>query len=374
MSDVTNQSLNPAAFSQQTNYDPNNPNEIIYRNNSAAYNNDNLNSDRNAAYLLSDPSLSLQSNGSFLHNNNTYKPDFAIKPNTTAAKMGNTNLAQAALAQSYQGPQSLATSSGIRGQQMGNLQAQAQMAMGQGPSVAATQGLQGQQSNLQDQLSAMANTRGGVNGNLMHQAYANQALNQSMGIGNQAAMARGQEIAQLQGAYGGNLQAARGQDIAIGAQNAQLQMQNAARQNQLSQYNTGQNNAFTLQQGQINQQQAMTNAQMQDASRARQLQIAMANQGQEQSLNDLDQQRRLASLGAMQGIEFELPLVDDGAGGLVTRNRISPTVLASAGMPHGALPQGSYPLDLTAKGGAGSLGSPKFAEAQDGAKKAMRPG
>jgi hypothetical protein len=49
-------------------------------------------------------------------------------------------------------------------------------------------------------------------------------------------------------------------------------------------------------------------------------------------------------------------------------------VLASAGMPHGALPQGSYPLDLTAKGGAGSLGSPKFAEAQDGAKKAMRPG
>jgi hypothetical protein len=59
---------------------------------------------------------------------------------------------------------------------------------------------------------------------------------------------------------------------------------------------------------------------------------------------------------------------------LVTRNRISPNVLASAGMPHGALPQGSYPLDLTAKGGAGSLGSPKFAEAQDGAKKAMRPG
>jgi diguanylate cyclase (GGDEF)-like protein/PAS domain S-box-containing protein len=80
------------------------------------------------------------------------------------------------------------------------------------------------------------------------------------------------------------------------------------------------------------------------------------------------------SAGAMQGIEFELPLVDDGAGGLVTRNRISPNVLASAGMPHGALPQGSYPLDLNAKSGATSLGSPKFAEVQDGAKKALRPG
>lgn len=80
------------------------------------------------------------------------------------------------------------------------------------------------------------------------------------------------------------------------------------------------------------------------------------------------------SAGAMQGIEFELPLVDDGAGGLVTRNRISPYVLAAAGMPIGALPQGSYPLDMAAKGGAASLGSPKFAEVQDGTKKALRLG
>ena len=80
------------------------------------------------------------------------------------------------------------------------------------------------------------------------------------------------------------------------------------------------------------------------------------------------------SAGAMQGIEFELPLVDDGAGGLVTRNRISPYALAAAGMPLGALPPGSYPLSLAKQGAASALGSPKFAEAQEGPSKALRLG
>jgi hypothetical protein len=48
------------------------------------------------------------------------------------------------------------------------------------------------------------------------------------------------------------------------------------------------------------------------------------------------------SAGSMQGLEFELPLVDDGAGGLVTRNRVSPYVLAAAGMPVRAGPIGGH--------------------------------
>ncbi len=80
------------------------------------------------------------------------------------------------------------------------------------------------------------------------------------------------------------------------------------------------------------------------------------------------------SAGAMQGIEFELPMVDDGVGGLVTRNRISPYALAAAGMPLGALPPGSYPLNLANQGGASALGSPKFAESHDAANKATRLG
>ncbi|GGA04843.1 hypothetical protein GCM10010923_12930 [Blastomonas marina] len=41
------------------------------------------------------------------------------------------------------------------------------------------------------------------------------------------------------------------------------------------------------------------------------------------------------------GVEFEAPLVSDGAGGLCTRHRISPYALAAAGMPLEALPQGA---------------------------------
>lgn len=78
------------------------------------------------------------------------------------------------------------------------------------------------------------------------------------------------------------------------------------------------------------------------------------------------------SAGPMQGLEFELPLVDDGAGGLVTRNRISPYALAAAGMPLTALPPGSYPLDMVSQGGVSKLGTPKFAEAHEGMKKGAR--
>ena len=47
---------------------------------------------------------------------------------------------------------------------------------------------------------------------------------------------------------------------------------------------------------------------------------------------------------AMIAIEFETPLVSDGAGGLCTRHRVSPYALAAAGMPLAALPPGNYPL------------------------------
>ena len=49
---------------------------------------------------------------------------------------------------------------------------------------------------------------------------------------------------------------------------------------------------------------------------------------------------------AMLAVEFETPLVSDGAGGLCTRHRVSPYALAAAGMPLAALPAGNYPLAL----------------------------
>ena len=43
-----------------------------------------------------------------------------------------------------------------------------------------------------------------------------------------------------------------------------------------------------------------------------------------------------------QGVEFEQEMVDDGAGGLCTRSRVSPYALAAAGAPLTALPAGKY--------------------------------
>ncbi|MBS0482386.1 MAG: EAL domain-containing protein [Proteobacteria bacterium] len=69
------------------------------------------------------------------------------------------------------------------------------------------------------------------------------------------------------------------------------------------------------------------------------------------------------SAGAMQGLEFEHHLVDDGAGGLCTRHRVSPYVLAQAGMPLAALPPGQYPMQLMQQPG-GAITLPKFGQVE----------
>lgn len=68
-----------------------------------------------------------------------------------------------------------------------------------------------------------------------------------------------------------------------------------------------------------------------------------------------------------QGLEFETALVDDGAGGLCTRNRISPYALAAAGMPLAMLPPGSYPLAQKAENQQ-MLSMPRFGHSNVKAK------
>jgi diguanylate cyclase (GGDEF)-like protein/PAS domain S-box-containing protein len=70
------------------------------------------------------------------------------------------------------------------------------------------------------------------------------------------------------------------------------------------------------------------------------------------------------SAGQMQGLEFEQQLVDDGAGGLCTRHRVSPYTLAQAGMPLTALPSGQYPMQLMQQQAGGVLSLPKFGMAE----------
>ncbi|WP_349511899.1 EAL domain-containing protein [Erythrobacter sp. NFXS35] len=66
----------------------------------------------------------------------------------------------------------------------------------------------------------------------------------------------------------------------------------------------------------------------------------------------------IRSNGDTQGLEFEQSLIDDGSGGLCTRNRVSPYALASAGAPLAALAPGSYQGMIGGLIGQG--GAPKF--------------
>ena len=56
-----------------------------------------------------------------------------------------------------------------------------------------------------------------------------------------------------------------------------------------------------------------------------------------------------------QGVEFEQELVDDGAGGLVTRNRVSPYMLAAAGLPLQSLGAGKVAGSPGSDGTGGGL-------------------
>jgi hypothetical protein len=63
------------------------------------------------------------------------------------------------------------------------------------------------------------------------------------------------------------------------------------------------------------------------------------------------------AMNHQQGVEFEQPLVDDGTGGLCTRHRVSPAVLAAAGLTYDP----SNPKNnLVAKTGDGQLSLPAF--------------
>ena len=73
------------------------------------------------------------------------------------------------------------------------------------------------------------------------------------------------------------------------------------------------------------------------------------------------------SKDAFIAVEFESPLVSDGAGGLCTRHRVSPYALAAAGMPLSSLPEGNYPHEALS---GPARTKPKFMEIQVGGSNA----
>ena len=65
----------------------------------------------------------------------------------------------------------------------------------------------------------------------------------------------------------------------------------------------------------------------------------------------------------IQGVEFETPLISDGADGLVTRHRVSPYMIESAGRPLAALPQDAYAM-LSSGGHGRTPSQPRFLEVE----------
>lgn len=74
------------------------------------------------------------------------------------------------------------------------------------------------------------------------------------------------------------------------------------------------------------------------------------------------------SKGSMQGVEFETPLISDGADGLCTRHRVSPYQIEAAGRPLAALPHDPYSLIMAERMGSGTR--KKFVEVEVGNPKA----
>jgi len=74
------------------------------------------------------------------------------------------------------------------------------------------------------------------------------------------------------------------------------------------------------------------------------------------------------SKGSVQGVEFETPLISDGADGLCTRHRVSPYQIEAAGSPLTTLPQDPYSLIMAGRGEASS--KRKFVEVEVGTPKA----
>ncbi|MFA6219212.1 MAG: EAL domain-containing protein [Erythrobacter sp.] len=72
--------------------------------------------------------------------------------------------------------------------------------------------------------------------------------------------------------------------------------------------------------------------------------------------------------GYVQGVEFETPLISDGADGLCTRHRVSPYQIEAAGRPLASLPEDPYEM-LKAELRAGGTKGKAFVEIDPGASR-----
>ncbi len=173
----------------------------------------------------------------------------------------------------------------FRGQQMQLGQALQAQANGQGPSVAGSQLQQSTEQNLQAALAQAASSRGGNLGAAQY-ALGNARANIQQQAAQGLAQTRIQEQMAARSQLGDVLNAGRGSDINMSAQNAQLGQQN-------NQFNAGQTNTGALAQGAMTQQTSLANAGADQQQQARVDELTSKYLAAGMSMEQAQQQARI---------------------------------------------------------------------------------
>lgn len=245
-----------------------------------------------------------------------------------ASTVANTQLGNASQAQAAQlSPQQRAQSAQLRPaaqtqaaqiqggqsqQQDALLSALTNQALGKsGPSAADLVAQRSMEQNMQQQMSAAASARGGVNAGMVQRGMAQNIANTNQSINRDAMIARAQEQQGAQELAAQSLGQARGQDIQLGSTQAQLSQQaNLANQSAANQ--------FSLQQGSMEQQANLQNAQlatelnMQQGQMQQQTNLANQSAANQFALQQgaLNQQSALANQDALNQSTLQQGLLD----------------------------------------------------------------
>jgi hypothetical protein len=179
--------------------------------------------------------------------------------------------------------------------QLANMQMEA--AQGRGPSIANMQLQQGLGANLQAQMAAAQSQRGFGNAGASQRNLANNAAQANMQTQQAAAQMRVGETLAARQQLADLSATARGQDIGLAQNQAQLTQQNqqfnAANQQQAALANQGYSNQATMQQAAFQQQVELANQQAQNTGTLTQAQLS-----QQQALANQQYQNQIAAQNA----------------------------------------------------------------------------
>ena len=257
----------------------------IFQNNADAYKSPALDADRNLVNNMAATPYGASNRYGSINTLQQFDPAAAVK------------LGASQQAQAMYGPSSMGFNNSTQTPQNQLLAAMQQRAMGSNNTPAQQQLAQGNNSALAQQMAVASTMQNGANAGLLQRQFAQGQADAGQNMAMTQQLVRAQDMQQGQQQQAQYLDAYRGQDIGMAQQNAQMQMQNAQTGQDMSQYNAGQHNQFSLSQADMDRQRMLTNAQLQNNSLDRSQQAQMANQAQMLHMQQERQGQKLAALG-----------------------------------------------------------------------------